>query len=70
MTSTKNELYKKTYFLGLNYSVGCTFQSGSTSTASTNAFFTANATATSITVWIRSADNILRDGNFYVYSIP
>ena len=56
--------------LGLNYSVGCTFQSGSTSTASPNAFFTANATATSITVWIRSVDNIVRDGNFYVYSIP
>jgi hypothetical protein len=56
--------------LGTNYAIGCSFHTGASSSPSPNAFITTNNTATSITVWIRSSDNILRDGNFYVYSIP
>ena len=56
---------------GANYGVGCTFNTTGTSSANPNATITSNTQATSITVWIReTSTNILRDGNFYVYSVP
>ena len=57
--------------LGSSFAVGCTFITGSTSNAAPNAIFTSTNTSTTITVWIREpSTNILRDGNFYVYSVP
>ena len=57
--------------LGTNYAVGCSFITGSTSSNNPNATITSNGQSTSITVWIReNVSNIIRDGNFYVYSIP
>ena len=57
--------------LGSLFAVGCTFLTGGTSNPTPNAIFTATNTSTTITVWIReTSTNILRDGNFYVYSIP
>ena len=57
--------------LGANFAVGCTFNTTATANANPNATFTCNTQANSISVWIReNTTNILRDGNFYVYSIP
>ena len=57
--------------LGSSFAVGCTFITGSTSNPTPNAIITATNTSTTITVWIReTSTNILRDGNFYVYSVP
>jgi hypothetical protein len=56
--------------LGSNYAVMCNFQGGSTANLSPNGFFRANGTATSITVWVRTSDGIIKDENFYVYSVP
>jgi hypothetical protein len=57
--------------LGANYTVGCTFNTGATSSTNPNAVITTNNTSTQITVWIReNTTNILRDGTFSVYSIP
>ena len=56
---------------GTNYIVNGAFVTGSTSSASPNAFLTFNVTSsTSFTVWIRSSTNILLDGNFFVYTVP
>ena len=56
---------------GTNYIVNGAFVTGSTSSASPNAFLTFNVTSsTSFTVWVRSSTNILMDGNFYVYTFP
>ena len=57
--------------LGSSYGVGCTFNTGSTSSTNPNAIITTNNTSTQITLWIREiTTNILRDGTFYVYSVP
>ena len=56
--------------LGSNYAVMCNFQGGSTTNLSPNGFFRANGTATSITVWVRTSDGIIKDENSYVYSVP
>ena len=57
--------------LGTNYAVGCTFNTTATANANPNATITCNTQANSITVWIpENTSNILRDGNFYIYSIP
>jgi hypothetical protein len=56
---------------GANYIVNGAFVTGSTSSASPNAFLTFNVTSsTSFTVWVRSSTNILLDGNFFVYTVP
>ena len=57
--------------LGSAFTVGCTFNTPSTSTTSPKAVITTNNTSTTITLWIREiTTNILRDGTFYVYSVP
>ena len=56
--------------LGTNYAVMCNFQGSSTSNLSPNGFFRATGTSTAITVWVRTADGIIKDENFYVYTVP
>ena len=56
--------------LGSNYMVMCNFQGGSTTNLSPNGFFRANGTSTNITIWVRTSDGIIKDENFYVYSVP
>jgi hypothetical protein len=55
---------------GANYAVMCNFQGSSTTNTSPNGFFRATGTATSMTVWVRTADGIIKDENFYVYTVP
>ena len=56
--------------LGSNYAVMCNFQGGSTTNLSPNGFFRATGTSNSISVWVRTSDGIIKDENFYVYSVP
>ena len=56
--------------LGANYAVMCNFHGSSSSNPSPNAFFRATGTSTSITVWVRTETGIIKDENFYVYTVP
>ena len=56
--------------LGSNYAVMCNLQGSSTTKLSPNGFFRATGTSNSISVWVRSSDGIIKDENFYVYSVP
>ena len=56
--------------LGANYAVMCNFQGSSTTNLSPNGFFRATGTSNSISVWVRTSDGIIKDENFYVYSVP
>jgi hypothetical protein len=56
--------------LGSNYAVMCQFQGSSTSNLSPNGFFRANGATNAITLWVRTSDGIIKDENFYVYTVP
>ena len=57
--------------LGANYIVNGSFYTPSALTASPNAFLTFNViNSTSFNVWVRTATNILMDGNFHVHTVP
>jgi hypothetical protein len=60
--------------LGANYIVNGSFYtpgSLSPSSPSPNAFLTFNViSSTSFNVWVRTATNILMDGNFHVHTVP
>ena len=56
--------------LGSSYAVMCQFQGSSTANTSPNGFFRSNGTSNSISVWVRSSDGIIKDENFYVYTVP
>lgn len=72
--ATNNFLYTFSWTnphpLGSNYAVMCNFQGSSSSNPSPNAFFRATGTSTSITVWVRTETGIIKDENFYVYTVP
>ena len=55
---------------GANYAVMCQFQGSSTLNTSPNGFFRATGTATSVSVWVRTSDGIIKDEKFYVYTVP
>ena len=56
--------------LGANYAIMCNFYGTSTANLSPNAFFRTSGTSTAISVWIRTSDGIIKDENFYVYTVP